>query len=443
MPVLIDIDSHEHHLFSRAPNGGTNASASPPKRAECLDIGLINNMPDAALISTERQLFDLLDAAAERLVVRLHFYTMEATPRSEWGRDYVRRYYRSTDDLLNGSLDGIIVTGTEPRAASLTEEPYWPTFVQLVDWASENTASSVYSCLAVHGAVLHLDGVERHALPAKCIGVFAQKKTRNHPLMHNVPASFRIPHARWNEVQDSELASCGYSVLTKSAEAGVDCFVKQQKKSLFVHFQGHPEYDTQSLLGEYRRDMGRFLRGENEVCPTIPTGYFATEAEEILTAFRQKALSDRRPEFFAEFPADQLARDLRNDWRWPATHVYRNWLLYMASQGAERRGPLSRSGASRDARPAPRWPERAGAGPVRPGMKANPRRREGVLFSQPEFGLVSADTSRSPFDPASAGADANVSVAALTLADPTKNRDRISRRSSAHDPMPRDRNGRS
>ena len=350
MPVLIDIDSHEHHLFSRAPSGGAAATASPGNRVECLDIGLINNMPDAALMSTERQLFDLIGAAAERLVVRLHFYTMETTPRSDWGRDYVRRYYRGTDDLLNGSLDGVIVTGTEPRAANLTEEPYWPTFVQIIDWASENTVSSVYSCLAVHGAVLHIDGVERHKLPAKCIGVFVQAKARNHPLMHNVPATFRIPHARWNEVQEGDLASRGYSVLTNSAEAGVDCFVKQQKKSLFVHFQGHPEYETQTLLGEYRRDMGRFLRGENEVCPTIPRGYFGTEAEESLTAFRRRALSDKSPEFFADFPADELAKDLRNVWHQPARRIYRNWLLYMASQRAERSRPLAIKG-SRQTRP--------------------------------------------------------------------------------------------
>jgi homoserine O-succinyltransferase len=347
MPVLVDIESYDHHLLSRAPGGSAAAKASLGKRAECLDIGLINNMPDAALMSTERQLFDLLAAAAGKLVVRMHFYTMETTPRSEWGRDYVRRYYRSTDDLVIGSLDGIIVTGAEPKAARLTEEPYWTNLVQVMDWARENTISSVYSCLAVHAAVLHMDGVERHKLPAKCIGVFTQTKNRDHPLMRDVPTTFRIPHARWNEVQEEAIASCGYSVLTKSAEAGVDCFVKQQKKSLFVHFQGHPEYETQSLLGEYRRDMGRFLRGENEVCPTIPRGYFGTQAEEILTTFRRKALLDRCPELFADFPADYLARDLRNVWHRPARRIYRNWLLYMASQRATRSRPLALDGTTR------------------------------------------------------------------------------------------------
>ena len=33
------------------------------------------------------------------------------------------------------------------------------------------------------------------------------------------------------------------------------------------------------------------------------------EAEEILTAFRRKALSDRCPEFFADFPVDQVAKN--------------------------------------------------------------------------------------------------------------------------------------
>jgi len=93
--------------------------------------------------------------------------------------------------------------------------------------------------------------------------------------------------------------------------------------------------------------MGRFLRGESEVCPTTPRGYFDSEAEEILTAFRRKALSDRSPELFADFPADQLAKDLRNAWHPPARRIYRNWLLYMASQRAGRSKSLPLNGRCR------------------------------------------------------------------------------------------------
>jgi homoserine O-succinyltransferase/O-acetyltransferase len=228
------------------------------------------------------------------------------------------------------------VTGAEPKTASLMEEPYWATFQHVVDWAKENTQSSIYSCLAVHGAVLHLDGIERHPLPDKCIGVFAHTKATDHPLMLGVPSRLRVPHSRWNEVQEASLAESGYAILTKSADVGVDSFVKQHKKSLFVYFQGHPEYDAQSLLGEYRRDIGRFLRRESENYPTMPKGYFNKDSEETLVTFEREALLDRRPELLASFPVDRLAQDLRNTWHSAATRIYRNWIRYMCSQKTQK-----------------------------------------------------------------------------------------------------------
>ena len=143
-------------------------------------------------MSTERQLFDLLGAAAGRLFVRLHFYTMEATPRSEWGRDYVRRYYRGIDDLLNrqpgrNDRDRRRAESRQPDGRAILDR------LTQRSWTGPGRIpiSSVFSCLAVHAAVLHMDGVERHKLPAKCIGVFAQTKTRDHPLMHDVPSDLQ------------------------------------------------------------------------------------------------------------------------------------------------------------------------------------------------------------------------------------------------------------
>jgi homoserine O-succinyltransferase len=342
MPVFVDLNSQDHHLYRRAGNDGAYAlSANRAMFANCVNIGLINNMPDSALISTERQLFDLLGAAAGKLNVRLHLYTMETTPRSGWGRDYVRRFYLGVNDLLNSNLDAIIVTGAEPKAASLTEEPYWASFGEVIDWAKENTLSSVCSCLAVHGAVLHFDAIERHPLPEKCIGVFTQMKTTDHPLMLDVPSSVRIPHSRWNDVYEGPLVESGYAILTKSAGAGVDSFVKQHKRSLFVYFQGHPEYEAQTLLGEYRRDIGRFLRGETENYPTMPKNYFDKDAEETLITFERQALSGRQPELFAGFPVDRLAQDLRNTWHSAAKRIYRNWILYLSSQKARRTKSLA------------------------------------------------------------------------------------------------------
>jgi homoserine O-succinyltransferase len=342
MPVLIRPSSPDHHLFARAGSESTEADAgNDTGLVDCVDIGLINNMPDSALVSTERQLFDLLSAAAGRFQIRLHLYTMEATPRTVWGRTYVRRFYRGINDLFERRLDGVIVTGAEPTTDHLTDEPYWESFVQVIDWAKENTTSSVCSCLAVHGAVQHLDGVERYPLANKCIGVFDQTKVSYHSLMQGAPERLRFPHSRWNEVHEAALVQSGYSVLTKSELAGVDCFIKQHKRSLFVCFQGHPEYEAQSLLGEYRRDIGRFLRRENDSYPNMPQGYFGTVGEEALTAFKREALSDRRPELLASLPVDRVARDLKNSWHAAAKQIYRNWILYLSSQKAQRSKPLA------------------------------------------------------------------------------------------------------
>src|SRR4029077_6049200 len=44
--------------------------------ANCIDIGLVNNMPSAALEATERQFCARLNAAADGTVVRLTLYAL-------------------------------------------------------------------------------------------------------------------------------------------------------------------------------------------------------------------------------------------------------------------------------------------------------------------------------------------------------------------------------
>src|SRR5439155_3718197 len=109
------------------------------------------------------------------------------------------------------------------------------------------------------------------------------------------PAQFRIPHSRWNSVSEEDLVSRGYSVLTRIAGGGVDAFIKDEN-SLFVFFQGHPEYEADTLLREYRRDVSRYLNNEAAAYPSIPLGYFDSNTEDVLTALRDKAMSCRSEE---------------------------------------------------------------------------------------------------------------------------------------------------
>ena len=298
--------------------------------SDCVRIAFINNMPDSALEDTEGQFFDLLDAASGNIPVFLSLYSLTGVPRGERGQQHLNSFYFGTNDLLNGRCDAVIMTGTEPRQPNLRNEPYWSALANVLDWAESNTTSTILSCLAAHAGVLHSDGIERCPLNDKQFGVFDFAKDANHPLTDGTGERVRFPHSRWNEVQADALAACGYSVLTQSGDGGVDSFVKKKKRSLFVHFQGHPEYGAQTLLKEYRRDIKRFLRRERETYPSMPRGYFDPGSTRLLIDFREAVLSDRREELMEGFPEASLAGTLQKTWQSSATAIYRNWLRYVA-----------------------------------------------------------------------------------------------------------------
>ena len=337
MPVFLYSGSGKYRPFIKdGYRRETTSNDSGWADADGIDVGLINNMSDAALETTERQVLKLLDAAAKDLVIRLRLYSLPEFPRSDLGQRHLQRFhYLGVDDLLDAKIDGLIVTGAEPRASDLTHEPYWPGLIEVFRWAEEATLSMISSCLAVHAAVLHMDGIGRYPLDTKCFGVFEFDKVLDHPIVTGVPSRLRTPHSRWNEVRRSDLLSCGYNVLSSSQERGVDIFVKQ-RRSLLVFFQGHPEYEAWTLLGEYRRDIERFLRGERDKYPDIPLEYFDIQTMEEVRQLRERALADRRVEVLATFSIAAVGQTLTDPWRSTAVQVYRNWLLYLSAQRLSR-----------------------------------------------------------------------------------------------------------
>jgi homoserine O-succinyltransferase/O-acetyltransferase len=304
-------------------------------------VALVNNMSDTALEDTEAQFCGLLAEAANQSTVHVGLFSLPNVPRSERGQQHLRSFYRSTDELWNESVDAVIITGTEPRTSDLCEEPYWSALAELFDWAETNTDSAILSCLAAHAGALHSDGIVRHRLSDKQFGLFDQTIVAQHPLINGLAEPIRFPHSRWPESPESELAANGYTILTRSTEAGVDSFLKKKKNSLFIHFQGHPEYGAQTLLKEYRRDIGRFLRNEREIYPSMPHGYFDSESAWILAEFQANAVIHRNEELLAAFPQASLAGALQHCWRNAAVGFYRNWLQYLASRKRESRSTIA------------------------------------------------------------------------------------------------------
>jgi homoserine O-succinyltransferase len=299
-----------------------------PQHADVdLTIGLINNMPDAALQATERQFMRLLRQAAGDIRIDFHCFSPPSVRRAQTAQWRVEKQYTDIADLGRLHIDGLIVTGAEPNAATLSHEPFWRDLTEIVDWAETNTRSTIWSCLAAHAVVLHLDGIERRRLGAKCSGVYDCAKVTEHWLTQDIPSPLRVSHSRLNELRASDLTARGYQVLTQSRDAGVDIFARQLR-SQFLFFQGHPEYDALSLEREYLRDVSRFLAGERDSYPAIPSGYFDRETEDNLAAFERRARVERRPALSAELPDRTLRSDIATGAA--ATAIFRNWLGYLS-----------------------------------------------------------------------------------------------------------------
>jgi homoserine O-succinyltransferase/O-acetyltransferase len=335
MPLIIDGGRVPDRWAERRSAGSVTPIDSRAKGREGITLALINNMPDSALEDTELQFFDLLDAASGDVHVYIRLYSLAGVPRTDRGQRHLNCFYFPFEDLWQNRFDGVIITGTEPHHPNLRDEPYWDLLTQVFDWAERSTSSTILSCLAAHASVLHADGINRYRLPDKRFGVFDSAKKSVHPLTSQIADQMCFPHSRWNEVRADELVTCGYTILTESAEAGVDLFVKKKKENLFVHFQGHPEYGAQTLLKEYRRDIKRFLREERDTYPTVPAGYFNLAVAQILNDFREHALADRREQLIESFPEAPIVGSLQNTWRSSAACVYRNWLQYVIARKAE------------------------------------------------------------------------------------------------------------
>ena len=293
-------------------------------------IGLINNMGDKSLKSTERQFGSLVSEAAGDVDVTFRIFALKSTRRSSRALDYINARYEPASAAMDGDLDGLIITGAQPQADRLTDELYWEELAELIDWAKLHTTSTILSCLAAHAGVLHLDGVERRPLPEKCTGVFASAAETTHPLVGKQGRMRLVPHSRYNGLLRSELEQAGYAILTSSPGCGVDSFVKCFG-SQFVFLQGHPEYDANSLAREYRRDMDRYLRGETEREPVMPRGYFGAKAETELRAMDRSAHRDRRRAQIEDISVIDALAPAEPAWREAAIAFYRSWLEMVAN----------------------------------------------------------------------------------------------------------------
>jgi homoserine O-succinyltransferase/O-acetyltransferase len=292
-----------------------------------LHIGLLNMMPDAAFEVTEQQYMSLVGASNQIVQFFVYPFTVPGLTRSEETQQYIDQHYVDFSRLQGAGLDALIITGANVTNPRLEQEAFWQPLQEVIAWASEHVTSILCSCLATHALVQHLHGIYRHPLPRKCWGVYSHRvQDRSHPLMQNMNTRFDVPHSRWNEVRREDMVAAGLHILVESETAGVHVAVSPDQCRI-VYLQAHPEYDRNSLLKEYKREVLRFLNGELSEPPPHPEHYFSDEARQLAGAYLERAIAARKvgaPP--PPFPEEEFEPHLDNTWGDSGRALFNNWL---------------------------------------------------------------------------------------------------------------------
>ena len=292
-----------------------------------LHIGLLNMMPDAALSATEQQFIRMVGNCNQISQFYVYPFTLPELPRGEQAMEHIRQHYSSFEALQELGLDALMITGANVVQPSLDQEPFWEPLVEVVNWAHENVASTLCSCLATHALVKHRYNIDRLPMPQKRWGVYSHRITHHrHPLTRGINTRFDAPHSRWNTITRAHCEQAGMRVLAESPEAGVHLAVCRDQFSV-IYFQGHPEFDANSLLKEYKREMLRFLEGELGEPPPNPENYFCEQAKEVTGGYIRRLLeAQKNKQPLPEFPEDQLRLLVDDTWGDTGKAIINNWL---------------------------------------------------------------------------------------------------------------------
>jgi homoserine O-succinyltransferase len=292
-----------------------------------LHIGFLNMMPDAALQATERQFIRLVGSCNRIAQFFVYPFSLPELQRSADTQAYIDRYYSNFDDLKLQGLDALIITGANVANPALEQEAFWEPLAEVVSWAENNVTSILCSCLATHALLQHFHGIKRSPLPQKRWGVYSHRiRGEHHPLLREVNTRFDAPHSRYNDISREQLEAAGLQVLAATDDGGVHLAASPDEFRV-IYFQGHPEYDINSLLKEFKREVLRYCRGEVDVLPPFPENYFNADAKTIAESWLQRARQVRESGGDLDaFDEREIESHLDNTWGDTAKAIIANWL---------------------------------------------------------------------------------------------------------------------
>ncbi len=229
-----------------------------------LKILLLNLMPKK--IETETQLSRLLGNSP--LQVDLELIHTKSHKSKNTSAEHLFTFYKTFDDVKEKTFDGMIITGAPVEQMEFEEVEYWEELCEIMEWTKTHVHSTFHICWGAQAGLYYHFGINKKPLDKKMFGVFPHKVDyKKSILFRGFDDVFMVPHSRHTTVDVDDVKKVkDLKVLSTSNEAGLYAVSTKNGKQIFI--TGHSEYDADTLMNEYLRDVSQGLPIE------MPKNYF-------------------------------------------------------------------------------------------------------------------------------------------------------------------------
>lgn len=281
MPVIIK--SKEIHPF--LPSLG-NPSAIDQKRAlrqdiRPLEIAILNLMADKQ--ATERQL--ALWLGNTPLQINLTFVATDSYiekirnghQSKNTAPEHIQKFYCGFSEIKGRKFDGLIVTGVNALKDRVEQEEIWPEVQAILKWSETNVFSSLFLCWGAKAALKHFHDIDSLKAEKKTYGLFEHRLLSDRTgVFFGFPDIFSVPVSRWKSPRREDIRKVNaLEIAADSKEGGPNMIVESKPyeagAALYPHrlyVLNHPEYDTDTLGREYKRDSA------NDPATPLPNHYY-------------------------------------------------------------------------------------------------------------------------------------------------------------------------
>ena len=232
-----------------------------------LKILLLNLMPKK--IETETQLSRLLGNSP--LQVDLELIHTKSHKSKNTSAEHLFTFYKTFDDVKDRTFDGMIITGAPVEQMEFEEVEYWDELCEIMEWTKTHVHSTFHICWGAQAGLYYHFGINKKPLEKKMFGVFPHKVDyKKSILFRGFDDVFMVPHSRHTTVDVEDVKKVKeLKILSTSKEAGLYAVSSKNGKQIFI--TGHSEYDADTLLNEYTRDVSQGLPIE------VPKNYFKND----------------------------------------------------------------------------------------------------------------------------------------------------------------------